>query len=590
MISLTVLIQIKLTFQTAAPLVTLSIETEDDDQQEANGLINVALQPGTGYRLISFYTRETVSNTLLDQFDSAYIDVFDNDQPRIAISAVDYTIQEGQTATFKLETETSAPLNNLLIHLKSTTVGDFFFEENPTSIVIPAGERSGLFEVATINDDVAEEDGSITVAVRSGAGYVVALTHFSIVVVEDNDRLRIGVSSLVDSIVEGETIQFEIWSETIVPTADLRVKIAINRIGGDFYNQTLPESIVIPSGRKSISLNVSTINNNNFEVDGEISVEISESTDYLVSKTHVAAVNILDDDQSIFILTHQQSIYEGESVQFLIGPDVQPFTKDRIINIDVDFVGNFISSSVPQEFLLPAGSRSKQLTFGTDISSSVSSNGSVQVDLMSGSGYEVSDRDSAMVTIKDVSEKPSPPPQPMVFISAQSPSITEGETAVFIIGTDKVRLNAQITVNYQVETTGNFFVRLGVERSFMLRNGRFIAGRIGHMLIFGTENDSTDEANGSITLTLQADSSYSLMQNYSSAMVSILDNDEANSTLPIVSIAPLLEGPIVEGEKAQFLVSTSRQVEHDLTVLLNYHYNYNFLPNLWNIKPNICGN
>ena len=97
---------------------TLSIETEDDDQQEAHGLINVTLQPGSGYRLLSFYTRETVSNTLLDQFDSAYIDVFDNDQPRIAISAVDYTIQEGQTATFKLATETSAPLNNLLSSCK----------------------------------------------------------------------------------------------------------------------------------------------------------------------------------------------------------------------------------------------------------------------------------------------------------------------------------------------------------------------------------------------------------------------------------------------------------------------------------------
>ena len=122
----------------------LAIETEDDDLQEANGLINVTLQPGTGYRLISFYTRQTLSDTLLDQFDSAYVDVFDNDQPRIAISAEDYTIQEGQTATFKLTTETSAPLNNLLVHLKSTTVGDFFFDEIPTSIVIPLVHDSAI--------------------------------------------------------------------------------------------------------------------------------------------------------------------------------------------------------------------------------------------------------------------------------------------------------------------------------------------------------------------------------------------------------------------------------------------------------------
>ena len=48
--------------------------------------------------------------------------------------------------------------------MKSTTVGDFFFDEISTSIVIPAGARFGYFEVATINDDVVEDDGSITVA------------------------------------------------------------------------------------------------------------------------------------------------------------------------------------------------------------------------------------------------------------------------------------------------------------------------------------------------------------------------------------------------------------------------------------------
>ena len=354
-------------------------------------------------------------------------------------------------------------------------------------------------------------------------GYVVALTHFTVVVVQDNDRLRIGVSSLVNSIVEGETIQFRIWSETIIPTTDLTVKIAINRDGGDFYSQTLPESIVIATGRKSYLLAISTIDDNDFDVDGQISVEILESVDYLVANDHVAVVHILDNDQSIYVLSHQQNIYEGETAQFLIGPDVQPFTKDRIINIDVDFVGNFISSSAPQDFLLPAGARSKLLTFATN-SSTVSSNGndgSVQVELLSGPGYEVSSRNSAMVTIKDESQKPPPPPKPTVFITAQSSRITEGETAIFIIGTDQVRLNAPIMVNFEVATSGNYFTRLSDERTFELRNGRLIAGRVGHMLIFGTENDATDEADGSITVTLQSNSNYVVMQNYSSAMITV---------------------------------------------------------------------
>ena len=571
----------KVNIPNGSTFATLSIDTEDDNQQEAHGLINVSLQPGTGYRLISFYTRATISNTLLDQFDSAFVDVLDNDQPRIAISAVDYTIQEGQTATFKLATETSAPLNNLLVQVKSTTVGDFFFAEIPTSIVIPAGVRFGLFEVATINDDVVEDDGSVTVAVHSGTGYVVALTHFSVVVVEDNDRLRIGVSSSVDSIVEGEAIQFDIWSETIIPTTDLTVNVAINRVGSDFNYPSLPESIVIPAGRKSYQLVIPTIGDNSFDVDGQLSLEILESVDYLVATAHVAIVNILDDDQSIFILAQQQSIYEGESVQFLIGPDVQPYTKNRIININVDLNGDFISGSVPQEFLLPAGSRSKLLTFATETSDSISSDGSVEVELLSGPGYVVSDRDTAMVTIKDENTRPPLPTKPTVFITAQKSSITEGETAVFLIGTDQVRLTTPISVTYEVAETGNFLTRLGPERTFQLRNGRLIAGRIGHMLIFGTDNDETDESNdetdesdGSIRVTLQANSSYTLMQNYSSAMVTIDDNDVGSPMHPEITISPLFEGPIIEGEKAQFLISASQRPTSDLTVSVFLSYNY----------------
>ena len=47
------------------------------------------------------------------------------------------------------------------------------------------------------------------------------------------------------------------------------------------------------------------------------------------------------------------------------------------------------------------------------------------------------------------------------------------------------------------------------------------------MLIFGTENDATDEADGSITVTLQANSNYVVMQNYSSATITVADNDVA---------------------------------------------------------------
>ena len=41
-------------------------------------------------------------------------------------------------------------------------------------------------------------------------------------------------------------------------------------------------------------------------------------------------------------------------------------------------------------------------------------------------------------------------------------------------------------------------------------------------------------------------------------------------SLPVITISPLIEGPIIEGDKAQFLISTSQRPTLDLTVYLSY--------------------
>ena len=64
------------------------------------------------------------------------------------------------------------------------------------------------------------------------------------------------------------------------------------------------------------------------------------------------------------------------------------------------------------------------------------------------------------------------------------------------------------------------------------------------------------------------------MQNYASAMVTIADNDVVSITLPVITISPLFEGPVVEGEKAQFLISSSQRPASDLIVRLSISYDY----------------
>ena len=47
-----------------------------------------------------------------------------------------------------------------------------------------------------------------------------------------------------------------------------------------------------------------------------------------------------------------------------------------------------------------------------------------------------------------------------------------------------------------------------------------------------------------------------------------------SSNLPVITISPLIEGTIIEGDKAQFLISASQRPTLDLTVYLSYSDNY----------------
>ncbi len=191
------------------------------------------------------------------------------------------------------------------------------------------------------------------------------------------------------------------------------------------------------------------------------------------------------------------------------------------------------------------------LTVATDNDATDEANADVTATVATGTGYTVGDPSSAEVTVRDNDGS-----GPRVRIRAQSSTVTEGQTATFIL--DSVDDGtATLTILLRVEETGDMLTAT-VPNSVTT----FSPTTVVALLEVGTVNDSADEPNSTITVTVVDGPGYELGIP-ESATVAVADNDgEA-----LVTIAGTSES-VTEGEPAQFTVTRTGSTASALSVSL----------------------
>ena len=104
--------------------------------------------------------------------------------PTVSIQAAELIIDEGGIAGFRVHSVTDVAGASITVALQVTSVGDFFeFTQPHTRTVSLRGEDStGLF-FPTIDDEYAEDDGSITLSIAAHSSYKIAENHGSATVI-----------------------------------------------------------------------------------------------------------------------------------------------------------------------------------------------------------------------------------------------------------------------------------------------------------------------------------------------------------------------------------------------------------------------
>ncbi len=183
---------------------TLTLATSDDAADEPDGSVSVTVAAGDGY---------TVGSPA-----SGSVSIADDDlpPPAVSIAAKAASVTEGGAAAFTL-TADRAPDADLTVTLSvaETGGGDHVAaaDEGPATAVIAKGATEAVFSVATVDDDVDEPDGSVTVTLKDGGGYTVSPSpgDAAAVTVSDNDAAALPSLSVADvTVTEGAWMEFTV--------------------------------------------------------------------------------------------------------------------------------------------------------------------------------------------------------------------------------------------------------------------------------------------------------------------------------------------------------------------------------------------
>ena len=473
-------------------------------QMKSPAQVTAQLQTGTGY---------TVGTP-----SSATVTVNDNDIPQVTITADPPSVTEGEDATFTI-TATPAPTTAVTVNITITETGNTLSGTPPATVTFSANETTATLTVATDDDNADEVASEVTAQLQSGTGYTVGTPSSASVTVNDNDIPQVTITANTTPVTEGTAATFTIRANPVPATA-LTVNVNVTQTE-DVLSGTPPSTITFNAKQTTVTLTVATDDDDVREDDSEVTAQVQVGTGYTVGTPSSASITVKDND------TPPNSPAAGAPI--IIGkPELDETLTADVSNIrDANGLTNV---SYSYQWIRVMGSMETQIPGATGSTYEVATDDSghqlkVRVNFTDDLDYpeELESALTAMVVIPGVT--------PVITITADPPSVTEGMAATFTI-TATPAPTITLTVNVSVTETANTLS--GTSPSTVTIN----AGQT--TLTVATDDDKADEHASVVTAQVQAGAGY-VVGTPSSARVLVLDNDlppAIDATLSSLTINP----------------------------------------------------
>ncbi|MCY4294016.1 MAG: aryl-sulfate sulfotransferase, partial [Acidimicrobiaceae bacterium] len=432
------------------------------------------------------------------------------------------SVTEGTAASFTL-TAVPPPSVGMTVNVSVTSAGGFAAAAT-TTVTIPTSGTATL-SVDTLDDDIHESDGSVTVTVDSGTGYSVDSVAAATVSVSD-DEGSCTVTAPSDDLIQ----LVRGYHDSNRPKSG--------------YNQNWLRVLIAFGAETSGTLEPFTAaeaRNGEQVWDGWTPIRQElERLEQEAAQCATPAVPVVS-------IAAGGDVTEGGNAVFTLTADPVPAAQFDVTVI-VATSGSYGVTAGTRTVTIPT-SGTATLTLATTDDSTDEANGTITATLVDGAAYDLGSTATATVAVAD-NETPA------VSITSAG-DVTEGGNAVFTLTADPVP-HASLDVTVTIATSGSYGVTAGTRTVTIPTSGTAT-------LTLATTDDSTDEANGTITATLVDGAAYDL-DTTATATINIADNDNSTPATPVVSIAA--GGGITEGGNAVFtlVAAPAPAAQFDVTV------------------------
>ena len=365
------------------------------------------------------------------------------------------------------------------------------------------------------------------------------------VTVNDDDILLASIAAGISSITEGTAATFTVALDRVAPAGGLTISVGVTE-SGSYIAASAPTAVVIAEGATTGTLTVSTEDDSLDESDGAITAVINAGAGYTVGTLSTAMVTVSDNDVApspdapvASIAAGISSITEGTAATFRVALDLAAPAGGLTISIDVTESGSYIAASAPETVVIAEGATTGTLTVPTADDNLDESDGSITVRITTGAGYTVGTMSTAMVTVNDNDIL-------LASISADPTPITEGTAATFTVVLDRAAPTGGLRINSSVSQSGEY-VFGGLPLTVDIA-----AGATTGTLTVSTEDDTTDEPDGSITVRIFAGIGYTVAAPPDNAAeVTVLDNDTPAARITAADPLPITRGCDLQGDSGQ---------------------------------------
>ena len=438
---------------------------------------------------------------------------------------------EGSNVTFTVSAN-PAPAADLAVSATVATVGDYGVTAGPRTVTIAGGTSSKTLTLPTTDDSTDEADGSVTLTLNGGSGYTVGQFSSETAQVQDDDDAQ----------------QQQPATYTVDPALIAEVQAHIDAFTARNH----------PAGIRDWNLILDRLEGRTGMSDAKIAAWLADSKrhgwqDGIVTLPKVqAALAAMAAQQTQQTppptpevnITSAAGGTEGSNVTFTVSASPAP-TANLAVSATVATVGDYGVTAGSRTVTIAGGATSKTLTLPTTDDSTDEANGSVTLTLNPGNGYTVGSASSGTAQVQDDDEPPPPQQQsvviPVVSVTGGS-GVSEGGDASFTVTANPVPTSA-LSVSVTVSASGDYDATTG-SRTVTIPTGGSATFTVA------TTNDGNDEADGSVTATVNAGNGYTVSSSQGAATVSVADDD-----VPVVSISG--GSGVTEGGDASFTITAS---------------------------------